>query len=185
MSGSVARRSNDRAARRPGTALLLPLLLQPLFQRPQPLAQGGNLLAEGVSVSGFRAGFRALVGFRLAGGPPEPSDAPRPLAHDAVRLALARHDALEARLERLLHELLPGLAVLDQLVEKRRGERGAPVALVLQDDLGERHGREVFARGHVDDRDLLARANQLFELLEGDVATLLRVVELAIGIPLD
>ena len=68
---------------------------------------------------------------------------------------------------------------------KAVGSVGAMVALVLEDDLGERHRGQVLAGGHVDDRDLLARADQLFELLEGDVAALLRVVELAVRVPLD
>src|SRR3989441_11677690 len=70
-------------------------------------------------------------------------------------------------------------------MEKGRRERTAVIALVLENDLGERHRRQVFAGGGVHDRDLLAVADHLLDFFEGDVAALLRVVELPIGVPLD
>jgi hypothetical protein len=75
--------------------------------------------------------------------------------------------------------------VLDELVQERGGQRGAVIPLVLQDDLREGDRREVLAGRHVHDRDLPARPDQLFELLERDVTALLRVVELAIRVALD
>src|SRR5262245_25709693 len=59
------------------------------------------------------------------------------------------------------------------------------IAFVLEDDLGQRHRGEVFAAGGVDDRDFFAVTNHLLDFLEGDVTTLLRVVEFPIGVPLD
>src|SRR6267142_2030944 len=70
-------------------------------------------------------------------------------------------------------------------MEKRGGQRGAMVPLVLENDLGQRHGREVLTRGGVDDRDLLARTDHLLDLFERDVAALLRVVEFSVRVPLD
>src|SRR5439155_7131025 len=61
----------------------------------------------------------------------------------------------------------------------------AVIALVLEDDLGQGDRRQVFAGGGVDHRDLLAGANHLLDLLERDVATLLRVVELSVQVPFD
>jgi hypothetical protein len=59
------------------------------------------------------------------------------------------------------------------------------VPLVLEDDLGQRHRGQVLAAGRVDDGDLLAGADHLFDLLEGHVPALLSIVELAVGVPLD
>src|SRR5262249_12176818 len=79
----------------------------------------------------------------------------------------------------------PRFAMLDELVQERR-RQGAPViALVLEDDLRERHRRQVFAGRGVHDGDLLAVTDHLLDLFEGDVAALLRVVELPVGVPLD
>src|SRR4029077_17729399 len=97
----------------------------------------------------------------------------------------ARDDALETRLHRPLHEILPGLTVLDELVKECGWERGAMIALVLEDDLGQGHRRQVFAGGGIHHRDLLAGANHLLDFLEGDVATFLRIVELSIRVPRD
>src|SRR2546425_3195292 len=99
--------------------------------------------------------------------------------------SLVGDDALEARLHRALQEVLPGLAVLDELVEEADRQAATMVALVLEDDLGQGHGGEVFARRRVDDGDLLARADHLFDLLEGQVPTLFGVVEVPMRVPLD
>jgi len=75
--------------------------------------------------------------------------------------------------------------VLDQLVEERGGQGRAVVALVLQDDLGEGDRGEVLAGRDVHHGDLAPRSDQLLELFQRDVAALLRVVQLAIGVALD
>jgi hypothetical protein len=59
------------------------------------------------------------------------------------------------------------------------------VALALEDDLGQGDRCQVLPGRHVDDRDLLPRADQLLEFLERDVSALLGVVELAVRVPLD
>ena len=61
----------------------------------------------------------------------------------------------------------------------------AAIALVLEDDLGQRDRREVFPARRVDHGDLAAGANHLLDLLERHVAALLRVVQLTVGVPLD
>src|SRR5678815_3407943 len=161
--------------------LSVPPLLQSLFQSAELLAQGEDLIAEGIA---FR-GLGPLLRLRLGGRAVQPPRPRGPFAEHAVGLALARHDAVEARLERALDEVLPRLAVLDELVEEGGGQRGAAVPLVLENDLGERDRGQVFPRGHVHDRDLLARADELFELFERDVPALLRIVELAVRVTLD
>src|SRR5262249_18319300 len=109
----------------------------------------------------------------------------RPVLEDALHLPLARDDALETRLHRPLNEILPRLAVLDELMQERGGQRGAMVALVLEDDLGQGDRCQVLAGRGVDHRDLFSGANHLLDLLEGDVAALLSVVELSVRVPLD
>ena len=75
--------------------------------------------------------------------------------------------------------------MLDELVKERGGERGAMIALVLEDDLGQGHRGEILAGRRVDDGDLFARADHLLDLFEGDVSTLLRIVELSVGVAFD
>src|SRR2546425_5205838 len=91
--------------------------------------------------------------------------------------SLVGDDALEARLHRALQEVLPGLAVLDELVEEADRQAATMVALVLEDDLGQGHGGEVFPRRPGHDGDLLCPAEHLFAVLDGDLPTLLGVVE--------
>src|SRR5262249_40532872 len=114
-------------------ASLLALLLQSLFESAQLLAERRDLVAQRVGVRGLAPLLRSGLGRRRRSL--QPSRSPRPLAKDAIGLALARQDPLEARLERLLDEILPGLTVLDQLVQERRRQSRAVVALVLEDDL--------------------------------------------------
>src|SRR5438552_13892707 len=160
--------------------------LQPLFERLEALSERGHLFAETLGVGlpvvalGLGASAEAHAGHH--GSPPR---ATHPLLEDALHLTLVGDDALEARLHRTLQEVLPGLAVLDELVEEADRQAATMVALVLEDDLGQGHGGEVFARRRVDDGDLLARADHLFDLLEGHVPTLLGVVEFPIRVPLD
>src|SRR5262249_3414922 len=85
----------------------------------------------------------------------------------------------------LLRDVLPRLAVLDELMPAPRRPARPPCALVFQDDLGQRDGGQILARSGVDDRDLPAAANHLLDLLEGDVPALLRVVELPVRVAFD
>src|SRR3989442_2111890 len=78
-----------------------------------------------------------------------------------------------------------GLAVLDELVQEADRQAATMVALVLEDDLGQGHGGEVFAPRPVDDGDLLAPPDHLFDLLEGHVPTLFGVVEFPIPVSPD
>ena len=57
--------------------------------------------------------------------------------------------------------------------------------LFLEDNLRQRHRGEVFLRAVVDDLDLDALLHHLGDLVERDVPALDRVVELAVGVPLD
>src|SRR5260370_8658731 len=114
---------------------LAPLFQPPLFERLERLAQRGDFLPECLGV------LRRLgLPLRLALGrrgrqPPRPC---APFTEDAIGLALARHDPLEARLERFLHEVLPTLAMLDQLMQESRRQACPPAALLLQPDLPQR-----------------------------------------------
>src|SRR5207249_528578 len=87
-------------------------------------------------------------------------------------LSLTGDDALQARFHRTLDEILPGFTVLHELMEERRRQRTAVIALVLENDLGEGHRRQIFAGGGVHDRDLLAVPDHLLALVEegADVA---------------
>ena len=58
-------------------------------------------------------------------------------------------------------------------------------ALVVQDDLGEGYGGEVFTGAPVDDLDVLATPDQLTDALERDVPARGSVVQLAVGVFLD
>src|SRR5215470_6791321 len=106
----------------------LPLLLQAILEGAELLAQGRDLVAQGIRFGGLAS----LLGLGIGRRAVQPPRARRPLAHDAVGLALAAHDPLETRLERALDEVLPGLAVLDELVEERGRQRRSMVALVLE-----------------------------------------------------
>jgi hypothetical protein len=75
--------------------------------------------------------------------------------------------------------------VLDELVQEGGRQAGPASALVLENDLRERDRGEVLARAGVHHGDLAAGADHLLDLLEGDVAALLGVVELAVGVALD
>src|SRR2546427_162997 len=143
-----------------------------------------TLETQGVGLPVVALGLGASAEAR-AGHHGSPPRATHPLLEDALHLTLVGDDALEARLHRTLQEVLPGLAVLDELVEEADREAATMVALVLEDDLGQGHGGEGFAPRRVDDGDLLARADHLFDLLEGHVPTLLGGVELPIRVPLD
>src|SRR6266851_1583826 len=162
--------------------LTLAPLFQPLFERLELLAQRGDFLPECLGV------LRRLgLPLRLALGrrgrqPPRPC---APFTEDAIGLTLARHDPLEARLERFLHEVLPALAMLDQLMQESRRQAGPTAALVLEDDLRQRHRGQVLAGRDVHDGELLAGADQLLQPLQRHVAVLLGVVELPIRVPLD
>src|SRR2546422_237357 len=155
------------------------------WQAAGPVAQGRTLLAQLVGlrvrrpVALRRLGRRGRRGPRRHGAPPR---ARRPLAEHALHVPLTRHEALQARSHRALHELLPRLAVLDELMQERRGQVRAVIALVLEDDLRERHRGQVLAARRVDHGDLAPGAHHLLDLLEGDVAALLRLVELAIRV---
>src|SRR4030095_13566471 len=139
-------------------------------------------MPEGLRLAGS---VRLLLALRLRGRRGHPARPRGQLAEHPFRLALARHDPREIRRHGLLNEVLPRLAVLDELMQERRGQSRATAALVLEDDLGEGDRGQVFPRRDVHYRDLLARTNQLLELFEGDVAALLRIVELPVGIALD
>jgi len=129
---------------------------------------------------GLGAGTEAGPGHH--GSPPR---ATHPLLEDALHLALVGDDALEARLHRALQEVLPGLAVLDELVKEADRQTAAMATLVLEDNLGQGHAGEVLTRRRVDHGHLLTRADHLLDLLEGDVPTLLSVVEFPVRVPLD
>src|SRR5438445_603130 len=187
MGGAAARWAEERPGGCPAflfsqLELLLSALLEPVFERFQLLPQRGHFLAEGLGILG-RLAFLFCLGVRGRRG--HPSRAHRPIAKDAIGLALTRHDSLEARLERFLHEVLPGLPVLDELVEKGGGKARAMAPLVLENDLRESDRGQVFSRGDIHHGNLLAGADQLLELLERDVAALLSIVELSVRVPLD
>src|SRR2546430_17147392 len=57
--------------------------------------------------------------------------------------------------------------------------------LLLEDDLRQRHGGEIFLAAVVDDLHLGATLDHVGDLVEGDVAALHRVVELAVRVALD
>src|SRR5213075_2540391 len=122
--------------------------------------QRGYLFAEPVGV-----GLRA-VALGLGAGPEArrghqapPPRATHPLLEDALHLALVGDDALEARLHRALQEVLPGLAVLDELVKEADRQTAAMATLVLEDNLGQGHAGEVLTRRRVDHGHLLTRAD--------------------------
>src|SRR5258708_12569986 len=75
--------------------------------------------------------------------------------------------------------------MLDELVQEPGGQRRAMVPLVLEDDLREGDRGEILPGRDVHDRDLPPGPDQLLELLQRDVAALLRIVELPIGVALD
>src|SRR5439155_13648778 len=130
-------------------------LLEPLLERAEPVAQGRDFLAQFVGLR-LRSDV-ALGGLgrgRRRARHRSPPRARRPLAEHTLHVALTRHEALEARAHRALYELLPRLAVLDELVQEGRGQIRAVVALVLEDDLRECHRGEVLAAGRVHDGDL-------------------------------
>src|SRR5438093_1455156 len=155
-----------------------------LYQKA--LAERGHFLAKTLGVGlpavalGLGAGTEAGPGHH--GSPPR---ATHPLLEDALHLALVGDDALEARLHRALQEVLPGLAVLDELVKEADRQTAAMATLVLEDNLGQGHAGEVLTRRRVDHGHLLTRADHLLDLLEGDVPTLLSVVEFPVRVPLD
>src|SRR3989441_8709745 len=86
--------------------------------------------------------------------------------YTTLHLTLVGDDALEARLHRTLQEVLPGLAVLDELVEEADRQAATMVALVLEDDLGQGHGGEGFPRRPVHDGDLPAPPGHSLDLLQ-------------------
>src|SRR6266850_2524084 len=163
-------------------------LLQPVLQRAEAVAQGRDFLAQLVGILGHRGAVALGLGGRRGRRrdahrpPPGPH---RPVAEDPLHVALAGDHAFQARAHRLLHEVLPALAVLDELMEERGGQARAARALVLEDDLRERDRGEVLAGPRVHHGDLATAADHLLDLLEGDVPALLRVVELTVGVPLD
>src|SRR5207244_9502033 len=109
----------------PRRAVLLRLrlaLLQPLFERLEALPQRGHFFAQPIRVHlgrpvtlGLGAGSEARAGHHAP-----PPRATHPLLEDALHLALVGDDSLEARLHRALQEVLPGLAVLDELRSEER-----------------------------------------------------------------
>src|SRR5262245_26743569 len=105
----------ERPRPRPSLALPAPPF-QSLFQSAEPFAQRRDLLAEALGVR-----LRALaLGLGARHGPSRPR---RPVAKHLLHLALVGHDPFQARLHRALDEILPRLAVLDELMEKAGGER--------------------------------------------------------------
>src|SRR5262249_61040952 len=94
-------------------------LLQPLLGRGETVARGRPLLAKLVSIGIRRpAPLRWLGRSRPARRRRPPPRARGPLAEHAFHVALTRHEAFEARAPRALDELLPRLAVLDELMPK-------------------------------------------------------------------
>src|SRR4029078_5944214 len=78
-----------------------------------------------------------------------------------------------------------GLAVLDQTAQHPEREQTALATLLLQDDLGKRHGGEVFAALVLEYLYFLAGLHPPGDLVEGDVTALTRVVQLPVAIPFD
>src|SRR5207244_11308687 len=89
----------------------------------------------------------------------------RPLPQDTLGLALVLHEPGQARLERLLNEVLPGFPVLDDLVEERCGWHRSSLPRAVEDDLGQCLGRQIVAGHGVDHADLPTLADELLELL--------------------
>ena len=77
------------------------------------------------------------------------------------------------------------LAALDDVAQRGEREEALLLLLLLVDDLGERHGREILAGAVVDDPHVDATLHHVGDLVEGDVARPLGVVELAVGVALD
>ena len=72
-----------------------------------------------------------MTWLRRLGSERSPSRSNPPLSENTLRLALARHDPAQARLQRLLDEVLPGLPVFDELVEERGRQDLAPATGVV------------------------------------------------------
>src|SRR5690348_3508139 len=77
-----------------------------------------------------------------------------------------------------------GHALLDDLAQP--GERQARCRLLLlENDLSQRRGGQVRLRGVVDDANVVSGADHCRDVLEGDVAALPRVVQLAVRVAFD
>src|SRR5262245_30230118 len=156
---------------------------QALLESAQPLAQKGDFLPELLGLArSLGVGLAARLPPRHHGGPAGPRG---PFAKDAIHLPLAGGDVLEARPEGALQEVLPGLTVLDELVEEGSGQIAPVAPLRLQDDLREGDRGQILAGGRVDHGDLLPRPDHVLDLVEGHVAALLGVVELPVRVALD
>src|SRR5262249_42341308 len=105
---------------------------------------------------------------------------------DAARSALGRvADGLDAAIGHR-GDLLEGLlAVLDEIAQDPQRQQSVVASLLLEDDLSEGDGGQVFARVVLDDADVLAGLDPAADLFERHVAALARIVELAISVSLD
>ena len=121
--GDALGRSVDEDEGRLRRGPALAYFARPCASRAAPrvsAAASRNADTSSRSCSASRLAAVALALGRRAPLARPPPRARRPVAEDPLGVALAGHDALEARLHRLLHEVLPGLAVLDELVQERR-----------------------------------------------------------------
>src|SRR5690606_4081153 len=96
---------------------------------------------------------------------------------------LAVHELPEGPIPQLRKDAFAAMS--DERLQRRQGDRPGASPELLRDDEGERHIRLVFLRCIVDDLDVLAGPNHLRNLKERDVAAALRIVELAVRVPLD
>src|SRR5262249_13375476 len=81
--------------------------------------------------------------------------------------------------------LYRGATVLNDAPQHGQPEEAVGPFGLLEDDLGKGHRGEIFAALVVDDPQVLTPANQLGNVVERDVAALLRVVHLAVAVALD
>ena len=107
------------------------------------------------------------------------------LLHPAAGALRHGADRLHAAVDRRGDALQRRLAVLDDVAQHREREEAALATLLLEDDLRERDGRQILARVVLEDLHVLAGLHPATDLVEGDVAALARVVELAVPVALD
>ena len=101
----------------------------------------------------------------------------RQLAHVAQRLAAAVHTA-----QQILQRLA---ALLDDPAQRRQAKQAVLALLLLEDDLREGDGGEIFAAVVVDDAQVVAGAHQLRDAVERHVAARVRIVHFAVAVAFD
>src|SRR5690606_6756855 len=115
-----------------------------------------------------------------------PGRLPEHAAHLLAELRLLLHEGLHRAVQVAAHEALQRVAVeADDLAEQLGREHWLPVLLVLGDDLQQHLPGQVLAALGVADLEVLAVDDQLADVLDGDVARNVGVVEATVRILLD